>query len=191
MWRSRSMAAASVLGALAGCGPADSPDEHGSRRAGALTLEQLRNAEYRSQWPASGVARLVEGVYREPAAPGSATEIIVRATSAHAFGDLDADGAADAVIVLEADPGGSGVFFDLVPVLNRGGQPLPLAPTPLGDRVEVTSVTVARDGGVNVKMLMHAPDDPQCCPTLDVVLRYRLDGDRLVDEGQEDRKSVV
>lgn len=180
MWHRWPVAAASILSALGGCESADSPGEHSPRRAAALTLEQLQNAEYRSQWPASGVARLVRGVYREPAAPGAVTEITVRA-AAHAFGDLDADGSGDAVIVLEADPGGSGVFFDLVPVLNRGGQPLPLAPTALGDRVEITSLSIAGDGGVSVEMLKHGPDDPQCCPTLEVVVRYRLEGDRLVD----------
>lgn len=185
MWRAWTISAGSILVALGGCESADGPDSRAGQRASALTLEQLRNAEYPSQWPSSGLARLVNGVYREPAARGSATEIIVRATTLHAFGDLDGDGATDAVIALEGDPGGSGVFFDLVPVLNRGGQPLPLAPTALGDRVEIKSVSVSSDGSVSVQMLKHGPDDPQCCPTLDVVLRYRLEGDRLVNGSQE------
>ncbi len=183
--RAWSISVGSILIGLAGCESADRPDSRTAPRANPLTLEQLRNTEYRSQWPASGLARLANGVYREPAAPQSVTEIIVRATSLYAFGDLDADGATDAVIVLEGDPGGSGVFFDLVPVLNRAGQPQPLAATALGDRVDVQSVSIASDGSVRVRMRKHGPDDPQCCPTLDVVLRYRLDGDRLVSESQE------
>jgi hypothetical protein len=148
----------------------------------ALTVAQLRNAEYRSQWPAAGLARLVDGLYREPAAPGSATEILVRATDWYYFGDLDADGVADAVIVLEADPGGSGVFFDLVPVLNRGGHALPLSPTLLGDRVEIEFVEIASDGSVSVQMIKHGPNDPQCCPRLDVIQNYRLEGEQLVEQ---------
>lgn len=186
MWRAWTLPASSLLIALGGCESADSPPPGETPPPPpSLTVEQLYNAEYRSQWPASGLARLVNGVYRERAAPGAATEIMVRATSFHAFGDLDADGATDAVIVLESEPGGSGVFFDLVPVLNRRGQPQPLAPTALGDRVEIKSLAVLSDGTVTVQLFKHGPDDPQCCPTLDLLLRYRLEGDGLINEGQE------
>jgi hypothetical protein len=174
---------------LGGCDSSEPPASAPQPRAAALTLEQLRNAEYASQWPASGLAQLKNGVYHEPAAPGSVTEIEVRATDFHAFGDLDGDGAIDGVIVLESDPGGSGVFFDLFAVLNRSGQPLPLAPVSLGDRVQLHAVSIGEDGSVNVQVLKHGPNDPLCCPTLDVVMRYRLEGDRLVNDGQEPRRS--
>ena len=174
---------------LDGCESAEPPPATPQPRAAPLTLEQLRNAEYPSQWPAKGLAKLKDGVYHEPAAPGSVTEIVVRATPLYALGDLDHDGAADAVLVLESDPGGSGVFFDLAPVLNRGGQPLPLAPLSLGDRVQVGAVHITEDGSVQVELRKHGPDDPLCCPTLDVVMRYRLEGDRLISEGQEPRRS--
>lgn len=170
---------------IGGCERAETPAPVTPPPPEPLTLEQLRNAEYPSQWPASGLAPLKNGIYTEPAAPGSVAEIMVRATSQHAFGDLDGDGAPDAVIVIESDPGGSGVFFDLAPVLNRGGQPLPLAPVTLGDRVQIRSVGIAEDGSVSVALRKHGPNDPLCCPTLDVVLRYRLEGDQLVNEGQE------
>ena len=174
---------------LGGCESAESPASGPAPGAAPLTLEQLRNAEYPSQWPTSGLALLKNGIYQEPAAPGSVTEIVVRVTPLHAFGDLDGDGALDAVIVIESDPGGSGVFFDLAPVLNRGGQPVPLAPVSLGDRVQIRSVAITDDGAVRVELLKHGPNDPLCCPTLDVVLRYRLEGDRLVNDSQEPRRS--
>ena len=170
---------------IGGCERAETPVPVAPAPPEPLTLEQLRNAEYPSQWPSSGLAALKNGIYQERAAPGSVTEIMVRATAQHAFGDLDGDGALDAVILLESDPGGSGVFFDLAPVLNRGGQPLPLAPVALGDRVQVRAVGIAEDGSVSVELLKHGPNDPFCCPTLDVVLRYRLEGDQLVNQGQE------
>lgn len=154
------------------------------RAAKPLTLKQLQNAEYASQWAQSGRAKLVNGQYRESAAPGAATEILVRATEYSALGDLDGDGIGDGVMVLESDPGGSGVFFDLVAALNRNGEPVTLAPVPLGDRVEVNELTL-EDGSVLVSLTKHGPDDPQCCPTLDVTLEYRLSGDRLVSVDQE------
>lgn len=169
--------------ALASAGCNRSPDQPPAPKP--LTVKQLLNAEYASQWAQSGRARLVDGQYRESAAPGAATEILVRATELNALGDLDGDGAGDGVIVIESDPGGSGVFFDLVGVLNRASQPLTLAPVPLGDRVEVNGLTLDDDGTVNVSVVKHGPDDPQCCPTLHVTLRYRLAGDRLVNVDQD------
>jgi hypothetical protein len=149
-----------------------------------VTVEQLRNAEYPSEWSESRRVRLVDGQFHEAPAPGSVTEIVVRATGHYALGDLDGDGVGDGVVVLESDPGGSGVFFDLVPVVSRGGAAVPLKPTPLGDRVDIKDVTLS-DGEVSVHLVKHGPDDPQCCPTLEVTLRYRLQGDTLVVEGQE------
>jgi len=189
MLRQCALAGVGVAIALAGCESPESPQPQAGATVDSLTFEQLRNAEYRSQWPESGLAKLVDGQYSEPAAPGSATEIVVRATDWHAFGDLDGDGATDAVIVLEADPGGSGVFFDLVPVLNRGGRPMPLTPTPLGDRVEIEYLEVLPDGRVGVRMIRQGPDDPQCCPSLDVTQRYRLNDEQLVEEGKEPSRS--
>jgi hypothetical protein len=152
-----------------------------------LTLNQLQNAEYASQWSKSGRVQLSDGQFRESAAPGAATEILVRATDFSALGDLDGDGIGDGVIVLESDPGGSGVFFDLVGVLNRAGQPVTLAPVPLGDRVEINDLALD-DGTVRVNLIKHGPDDPLCCPTLEVTLEYRLSGDRLVSLDQEPRR---
>jgi hypothetical protein len=74
------------------------------------------------------------------------------------------------------------VFFDLVPVLNRGGHALPLSPTLLGDRVEIEFVEIASDGSVSVQMIKHGPNDPQCCPRLDVIQNYRLEGEQLVEQ---------
>ena len=178
------LACIAVLAVLAAaCGRSGSPAV-GKPAAQRLTLEQLRNAEYASQWTRSGKAPLVNGQYRESAAPGAATEVVVKATGFYAMGDLDGDGSEDAVIVLESEPGGSGVFFDLVPVLNRGGQVEVLAPVALGDRVDINSVSLSEQK-VHVRLLKHGPDDPQCCPTLDVTLHYRLGPDGLVNEAQE------
>lgn len=151
----------------------------------ALSMNQLLNAEYASQWARDGRAKLVDGQYRESAAPGSVAETLVRATEFAALGDIDGDGIGDGVIVLENDPGGSGVFYELVGVLNRASQPLTLAPIALGDRVQIEGLELAPDGTVRVTLVKHGPDDPQCCPTLNVTLRYRLSGDRLVSVDQE------
>jgi hypothetical protein len=169
---------------ISACDRTETSSADGKSPVPGITIAQLRNAEYASEWTRSGKAQLADGQYRESAAPGSATEVVVKATPYYALGDLNGDGSEDAVIILESDPGGSGVFYDLVPVLNQQGQPRALAPLSLGDRVEVNGVTLS-EGQVEVRLLKHGPDDPQCCPTLDVTLRYRLGPNGLINEGQE------
>jgi hypothetical protein len=174
-----------VLALLSVAGCSEKQKEEPPKAPAPLTLDMLRNAEYASQWSSSGRVRLVNGEFQEPAAPGAATNLKVRATDVHEFGDLDGDSIADAVIVLESDPGGSGVFYDLVPILNRAGKPLTLAPVALGDRVQVSGVSI-RDRHVDVQLMQQGPDDPQCCPTQATVASYRLEGDHLVTESDQD-----
>ena len=68
--------------------------------------------------------------------------------------------------------------------MNEQGSPKALAPLPLGDRVDISEVSVS-NREVNLRLLKHGPDDPQCCPTLDVTLHYRLGPSGLVNESQE------
>ena len=70
--------------------------------------ETLGNMIYPSEWTRSGQAPLVGGVYEEPAAPGSASNIVIRLTDSLAVGRIGDQTMAALVIV--TDPGGSGIF---------------------------------------------------------------------------------
>ncbi len=142
-----------------------------------LSRDDLANATYKSEWTKSGAAPLSEGIYNEPAAPGSATETRVMLTDDIAYGDLD--DRSGAAVVLVTDPGGSGTFFDLAVVVSQSGQAANVATTNLGDRVRINSVTIENDE-IIVDMVAHAPNDPLCCPTLRVINRFGLQGDQLV-----------
>ncbi len=147
-----------------------------------LSREALANAEYKSAWTQSGTAKLVNGEYREPAAPGSATETVVGLTDHIGYGVLN--GQPSAVVVLVTDPGGSGTFYDLAVMVNQNGRPVNVATTNLGDRVIIHGVSIV-DNEVVVDMLQAGPDDPFCCPTQWVVNRYSLQGDQLVQNSSE------
>lgn len=140
---------------------------------GSLTLDILRNATYQSEWFPGGQVTLTDASYREQAAPGSATEIVVSMTDFVAFGDLTGDGVDDAAVVLVTTPGGSGAFVDLAMVVNANGLPLNVTTFPLGDRVQVKSVGI-QNGEVIVDMITHGPSDPLCCPTVAVTKRFKL-----------------
>jgi hypothetical protein len=83
----------------------------------------LKNTAYPNGWPKDGVARLVDGVYREKYMPDSATEMVISLADIHTFGDLNGDGVDDVLVILISYPGGSGTFFDLAAVLNQDGTP--------------------------------------------------------------------
>ncbi len=140
---------------------------------GSLTLDMLRNATYQSEWFPGGRVTLTDASYREQAAPGSASEIVVSMTDFAAFGDLTGDGVDDAAAVLVTTPGGSGAFVDLAMMVNANGLPLNVTTFPLGDRVQVKSVVI-QNGEVIVDMISHGPSDPLCCPTVPVTKRFKL-----------------
>jgi heat shock protein HslJ len=145
--------------------------------ATGLSEEVLANMEYMSEWTQSGTAPLVNGEYREQAAPGSATETVVMFSGGVAYGQLNGRDAA--AVILVTNPGGSGTFFDLAVVADEGGQPVHVASARLGDRVQINSLSVAGNEVV-VDMINQGPDDPMCCPTQHVVQTYVLEGGELV-----------
>lgn len=150
------------------------------RKAGSsLTPEALENMAYQSEWPKGGVAQLANGEYREKYDEGSASELIIGLTDFNAFGDLNGDGAGDAIVILYANPGGSGTFFYLAAVINQEGDLVNLAGEFLGDRVKVESVSIEEEDIV-VHLVTHGPDDALCCPTQPAIWRYALEGNSLV-----------
>lgn len=143
----------------------------------ALTLDALRNAEYKSEWTKSGTAPLSRGTYQEEIVPGAATKINVTLTRHMAFGYLT-DGQEVAAVVLYTAPGGSGTFYDLAVVVQQNGKLVNLATTLLGDRVKINSLST-EDGEIVVDMITHGPNDPMCCPTQRVLETYALEDNQL------------
>ena len=58
------------------------------------------------------------------------------------------------------------------------GQPVEVASTQLGDRVQINAVSI-EDGQIMVDLVTHAQDDPMCCPTQHEIQTYELQGDEL------------
>jgi hypothetical protein len=154
---------------LAACGSAKTSD--------ALTTESLQNAEYQTEWTPEGTVRLESGEYRAPAAPGSASEIVIALTEHIAVGELDGQPAA--AVILYSSGGGSGTFYELHVIVDRDGQPYDVAWTQLGDRVQISSLAIEGDE-IIVDMVTHGPEDPMCCPTQQVVQTYALQGEELI-----------
>jgi heat shock protein HslJ/LysM repeat protein len=164
-----------LLALSMGPSPASAPE--------GLAPADLANATYSSEFTQNGTAPLVNGEYSEPAAPGSATETKVRLMQTHtAYGEIN--GQPVAVTILVTDAGGSGTFYSMHVMVNQDGQPVNIASTSLGDRVQINSITVINNQIV-VDMVQAGPDDPMCCPSQHVINTYEVQGDQLVELSSE------
>jgi hypothetical protein len=75
---------------------------------------------------------------------------------------------------LISDAGGSGTFYDLAVVVDRDGEPVNVATTFLGDRLIINGLNLDGDEIV-VDMITSGPNDPLCCPSQQVIKRYKLE----------------
>lgn len=150
--------------------PAPAPTAAASMWAG------LPNAEFPVEGLSTPIARLKDGVFEEPAAPGSATKNRVELRPERAFGDLDGDSDEDAVVVLAVSRGGSGTFVYLASVINEKGAPKASAAMLLGDRVTVTSLAI-QAGTLSVDMLIRKPGEPMsAAPTVAMTRTFKHNG---------------
>lgn len=135
--------------------------------------ELLRNAEY--QVSDIGLVQLTDGVYEAPDAGVSIT--LIDDPGAIVYGDL-ADGATVALTLLRNNSDGTGIFFYLAALVEENDNFRNLATVFVGDRVIVKSV-VLDAGLITVNLIKQGPTDPQCCPTLEVIQTYELQGEEL------------
>lgn len=97
-----------------------------------------------------------------------------------ATGDLDGDGVPDAVAPLFLNSSGSGTFIYLFAMVDCNDVLVQAGRDFLGDRIKLNSDTISWEGAVTIYMVVQGPQDPLCCPTLQVTRRFRLEGDKLV-----------
>lgn len=143
-----------------------------------LTLPELANATYTSDFTQSGIASLTHGEYREPGSPGSATETkIVMLVERTDYGQLN--GERGAVVILVTNPGGSGTFYNLHIMISQNGQPTEFSRTLLGDRVQINGISLANNQ-IMVDMIQAGPYDPICCPSEHVIKTFTLQKEKLV-----------
>lgn len=115
-----------------------------------------------------------DGVAELPAAPGSAITNTLRVVGQLGTGDVNADGKADTALLLQNDPGGSGIFYYAVLAINNGGVYRATNVLPLGDRIKPEAIDFA-DGKFVYRFLDHTPDEAMAAePTLErkVVVQF-------------------
>lgn len=151
-----------------------------AQKAPPLTFAGLQNLTLQLDGSASvegGKVPLAGGRWTDPSPDGGSTFSLL---PLHAIGDIDGDGASDAVVVLlEATPG-TGSFYYLFAVKNHAGQAVQLGPPEwLGDRVLVERLSIDRRGIITVRFVTHKDGDPPCCPTMRIQDQFRIESGQL------------
>lgn len=149
----------------------------------APTLQELKNASYKGVEEAGAAFMLAGGKWEgQPFAPGAASRPSV--TFVRDFrlaGDVDGDGAEEAVVLLAANAGGSGEMSYLAVVGRPGGNVTNIATAPIGDRVQVREARIARRRIV-LDVVQAGENDAACCPG-DLVTRTWELADAALKEG--------
>ncbi len=142
----------------------------------SLTLQQVLNTAYTLHGSDGSLKpfTLTNGAYvsgNDPAAPDALSIGIIR--EAVAFGDINGDGAGDAVVPIFINYGGTGAFVHLAAVLNRDGQAVHSTPATygMGDRAAVQSLKIANNR-IDLAALVSAPNDPLCCPSVNAKMTF-------------------
>ncbi|WP_165949890.1 hypothetical protein [Micromonospora sp. KC207] len=163
--------------------PSTTPPKPTPKKVPALTCKQLAGAHVGSiEVPYQGYADylpLSEGVW---SGEDGATVILQKPCG---IGDLDGDGAADAVGAVALKAGGSGTFHTLVVWHNADGEPVYRSLADLGDRTPVESISVS-DGAAKVVWLTRS--DGRGMAELDIrrTSIYRLSGGTFTETSHTD-----
>ena len=154
-----------------------------------LVVTNLESASYLTENTREGSATLEDGEFREQAAPGSATEVVIR-LGKWSLGDLDGQGELDAAAITVEEPGGSGTFFYLHALIKDDDDLRDAGVAFLGDRIRIEGVSV-HDGVITVAMLDRKPDEPFAAPpSVPVIRQFRLQGEELTEVSGSDDDSV-
>lgn len=147
---------------------------------GILTSEELANATYLGT--EEGPVSLVNGRWEgEPYVEGGAARPSVGlADDFQLSGDLNGDGADEAVVLLWQSAGGSGTFNYVAAVEKVNSEIRNLATAPLGDRVQVRSGSI-NGGVINLDVVQQGEDDAACCPSQLASRSWALECDQLIE----------
>jgi len=140
---------------------------------------QVRNSLY--QLGFSDQIRSVQlenGQYQEGTLSG-ADYVSVTVTDFVVRGDLNGDGENEAVAIIAENYGGSGTFVFLVVYQFINDEAVFLTSIFLDDRPLINNLAV-EDGEIFVDVVIHAKDDPMCCPTKAITRHYLLNGVNLI-----------
>ena len=155
---------------------------HASQTNGeAPTMTELRNATYTGL--EDGPVNLSNGHWEgEPYIEGGAARPTAGLVDSVYFtGNLDGDGAQEAVVVLWQSGAGTGVYSYVMVMARQKDKILNIGSSLIGDRIQLRGGGV-RDGNIILEVLQVGENDPMCCPTMLATRTWSLQGNQLVEQ---------
>ncbi len=177
------------LFATAACKPGGTTPDTGGTSPGvaeavAPTVVELATATYSGilEQPVTLIGGRWEG---EPFVDGGASRPTVGLVDHFILtGDLDGDGADEAVAVLWESSGGSGNRLYLTVMERRDGTIENLGTTLIGDRVQIRSGAI-EENRITLDVVRAGVGDAACCPSEKAEVTWVLDEDGLTRTGDE------
>ncbi len=121
----------------------------------------------------------------EPYTPGAASlPVVVLMDDLEIRGDLNGDGADEAVVLLSTTTGGSGESIHVAVVAREGHEIVNTATAELGDRVQLRSGAV-EGGKIVLHVVQHGAADPACCPGDLAIRTWVLTDGNLIETSTE------
>jgi len=143
-------------------------------------VEAIRNAEYQLGAGNAPLAiQLTDGKYEQGTA-GGVDYISVNMTDFVASGDLNGDGVDEVAALIAENYGGTGTFVFLAVYSNVNGTYTFLTSAIVDDRPALNALSI-ENGEVFLDAVIHASDDPFCCPTLKTNRHYHLMDDNQLE----------
>src|SRR5262249_38650521 len=117
----------------------------------------------------------------EPFVPGGASRPrVILVPGFWLSGDLDGDGAPEAIVLLDASSGGSGTDAYLAALSRENGHVVERGTAHVGNRVQVRGAHV--DGNrVELDVVQAGPTDAMCCPGEKATRVFGLEAEALVE----------
>jgi hypothetical protein len=142
-----------------------------------INESKVKNYKYYLTFPKRYV-QLKAGKYEEGRDPDNYLNVKL---IGYVIDDLDGNGTDDAVAILESTPMGSGNFFELTTLVADTEDDFIRQTNSiiLGDRIIIDSFS-SKSGKIVLKMTVHGPDDPSCCPSKKIIGQFGLTDGKLV-----------
>ena len=143
-------------------------------------VTRVRNAQYQlGVTDALRIVQLADGEFKQGNV-GGADYVFVKVTDFVAAGDLNDDGTQEYAALIAENYGGTGVFVFLTVFSDVNGELVFQTSTMVDDRPMLNALSV-ENGEIFLDAVIHAVEDPFCCPTLRTVRHYRLFTDNHLD----------
>ncbi len=149
--------------------------------SGAPTLAELRNTTYTGT--EEGPVSLSNGRWEgNPYVEGGASRPTAGLVdNVYYTGDLDGDGAQDAVVILWRSGGGTGENTYVMVMARQNGEIKNIGAALIGDRVKLRSGKID-DGKIILEVLQAGENDAMCCPTMLATRTWSLQGGQLKED---------